>query len=190
MFVRPGNVSSAPHWESSHKRDPRATQDLDFFTSIGHGNVGAARDSFERAVEHRGWEVRRIRDAPTFCRLMLSGPEDLIVDIAVDSPPGRQPTVTFVGPTYDPEELAGRKVIALFDRAEARDFADVHDLAQRFGKNLLLERAAEVDAGFDMQVFAEMLRTLSRFIDADVPVDDVGKVRQFFASWVDELKMR
>jgi len=35
------------------------------------------------------------------------------------------PTVSLVGPTYDPEELAGRKVIALIDRAEARDFADV-----------------------------------------------------------------
>lgn len=37
-----------------------------------------------------------------------------------------------VGPTFDPEELAGRKLTALFDRAAARDFADVFVLAQRF----------------------------------------------------------
>jgi predicted nucleotidyltransferase component of viral defense system len=35
------------------------------------------------------------------------------------------------GPTFALEELAGRKLLALFDRAEARDFADVYDIAQR-----------------------------------------------------------
>ena len=43
------------------------------------------------------------------------------------------------------EELAGRKLLALFDRAEARDFADVYDIAQRYDIGLLLERAAQID---------------------------------------------
>ena len=54
-----------------------------------------------------------------------------------------------VGPTYALDELAGRKLVALFDRAEARDFTDVYALAARFGTDTLLSRAAEVDAGFD-----------------------------------------
>jgi hypothetical protein len=37
----------------------RATQDLDFFTSMGHGDASTARDSFERTVVHRGWKVNR-----------------------------------------------------------------------------------------------------------------------------------
>lgn len=170
---------------------PRATQDLDFFTSIGRGDVVAARDGFEQVARDRGWTVRRIREAATFCRLVVEGPdEELLVDIAVDSPPGLPPVVSLVGPTYDPEELAGRKVIALFDRAEARDFVDVHALAQRYGKPLLLQRAAGVDAGFDVQVFTQMLASLDRFTDADVPSDDVGALRRFFAVWRDELRRR
>ena len=170
---------------------PRATQDLDFFTSLGRGDVAAARDGLEQVARARGWTVRRIREAATFCRLVVQGPEEeLLVDIAVDSPPGRPPVVSLVGPTYDPEELAGRKVIALFDRAEARDFVDVHALAHRYGKPLLLRRAAEVDAGFDVQVFTQMLASLERFTDADVPSDDVAALRQFFVAWRDELRRR
>ena len=45
------------------------------------------------------------------------------------------------------------------ERAEAREFADVYVLAQRYGKELLLARAAAVDAGFDPAILASMLRT-------------------------------
>jgi hypothetical protein len=34
--------------------------------------------------------------------------------------------VTAAGPTLAPEELAGHKLLALFDRAAARDFADIY----------------------------------------------------------------
>ncbi len=167
----------------------RATQDLDFFTSAGEGDVAAARDSLEQVARDHGWTVRRVRVAPTFCRLVVSGrEEELLVDIAVDSPPGLPPVVSLAGPTYDPEELAGRKVLALFDRAEARDFVDVYALAHRYGKPLLLERAAEVDVGFDIQVFMQMLGSFDRFKDTDVPFDDVGALRRFFAAWHDELR--
>jgi hypothetical protein len=81
-------------------------------------------------------------------------------------------------------------VIALFDRAEARDFVDVYALAHRYGKQLLLERATEVDAGFDVQVFTQMLESFDRFRDADVPSDDMQTLRRFFAAWRDELRGR
>ena len=57
-------------------------------------------------------------------RLHISGAEELIVEFAIDSDAGRTAVVSIVGPTFDPEELAGRKLVALFSRAEARDFAD------------------------------------------------------------------
>jgi len=57
--------------------------------------------------------------------------------------------VTAAGPTLAPEELAGHKLLALFDRAAARDFADVYWLARRFGTGVLLARATQIDAGFD-----------------------------------------
>jgi len=64
----------------------------------------------------------------------------------VHAPPDFPASDTAAGPTLAPEELAGHKLLALFDRAAARDFVDVYLLAQRFGKQVLLARAAELRA--------------------------------------------
>ncbi|WP_116206541.1 nucleotidyl transferase AbiEii/AbiGii toxin family protein [Amycolatopsis circi] len=120
----------------------RPTQDLDFFASPGHGDIPAARNALESAAKARGWQVARIRDSATFCRLVVRGPENLVVDLALDAAPNLPPTLTFLGPTFDREELAGRKVVALFDRAEARDFTDVYALSATYPKDFLLTRAA------------------------------------------------
>ena len=100
--------------------------------------------------------------------------------------------MSIVGPTFDPQELAGRKLAALFDRAEVRDFADVFVLAKRFGRQVLLDRAAEIDRGFDTGVLAVMMRTLDRFADAEIPTDEVSaeELRAFFAAWADDLDQR
>ena len=119
----------------------RPTEDLDFFGERGRADVAAARDQLEAAAVARGWTITRVQDSGTFVRLHLSGDGEVIVDLAIDVAANRPPVVTIVGPTFDPEELAGRKLAALFSRAEARDFADVYVLAQRFSKELLLERA-------------------------------------------------
>lgn len=97
--------------------------------------------------------------------------------------------VSIVGPTFDPEELAGRKLVALFDRAEARDFADVFVLAQRFGKEVLMQRAGEADFGFDRGVLSTMMLTIARFNDDELPLppEMAGEVRQFFRDWAREL---
>ena len=138
----------------------------------------------------RNWRVHRVRDTPTFCRLVVHGQEDLVVDLALDAPPSRPPTASIAGPTFGPEELAGRKVVALFDRAEARDFTDVFVLAARYSKSVLPARATEVDAGFSTEVFGEMLGTLARFAADELPIaaDQVEQVRLFFAEWAAELR--
>jgi hypothetical protein len=46
-----------------------------------------------------------------------------VTDLAVDTLPDFPASTTTAGPTLAPEELAGRKLLALFDRAAARDFA-------------------------------------------------------------------
>lgn len=91
--------------------------------------------------------IRRLHDSVNFVRLHVTGTEELIVEFAIDSADGRPPVISIVGPTFDPEELAGRKLVALFRRAEARDFADVYVLAQRFDRTTLLQRAHEVPIG-------------------------------------------
>ena len=131
-----------------------------------------------------------IHDSPTFCRLVVTDRDDeVLVDLAVDSPPHLPPTMTLLGPTLAPLELAGRKLLALFDRAEARDFADVYVLAERFGQEALLNEASAADPGFDEQVLAQMMRTLDRFSDDEIPAsaEVVPEIRPFFARWAEEL---
>jgi predicted nucleotidyltransferase component of viral defense system len=141
----------------------RPTEDLDFFQSAT--SVTVARDALEAAATGRHWTVTRVRDHESFARLQIEASETVLVDLCMDSPPIRSPVVTVAGPTFAPDELAGRKVIALFDRAEARDFADVFDLLRRYGKDELLALAREVDGGFHHAVFADMLRSIERHDD-------------------------
>jgi hypothetical protein len=60
-----------------------------------------------------------------------------------------------------PRDLAARKTLALFGRAEPRDFANVYELAGRFRRDRLLAWAAGDDPGFDLRVFGEMLAALT-----------------------------
>jgi hypothetical protein len=108
----------------------------------------------------------------------------------LDATPGHPPVASIAGPTLDPAELAGRKVIALFDRAAARDFVDVFVLSTSFGKDELLRLATEVDAGFDPQVLADMFDMLNRYTDRDLSLGrvDPPAVRQFFTDWADEIR--
>lgn len=171
----------------------RPTQDLDLFTAPGRGVVLDALTALESAATARGWSVRRVKVAETFARVVVSadaGDASVLVDLAVDATPERPPTMSLAGPTLDPDELAGRKVVALFDRAEARDFADVHALAARYGTEGLLELAAVVDAGFDVAIFADMLDSLARFTDDEIPAadGDAPAVRRFAADWAARLR--
>ena len=171
-----------------HGLTQRPTQDLDLFTK-NQGGVAAARGELETAAIARGWSVTCVRESATFCRLLVHGDDELVVDLALDAPPNEPPTVSAVGPTFAPAELAGRKLLALFDRAAARDFADVYALSKRFSTTELIRRATEVDAGFDTEVLAQMIGNLGRFADKDIPVEgaEVADLRAFFAVWAAEL---
>ena len=170
----------------------RPTRDLDFFTRPGAGDVREARDEFVVAAEHCGWDVELGRDGPTYCRLTVRGAEDpqpLELDLAVDSGPSQPPSASIVGPTFAPAELAGRKVVALFDRAADRDFVDVFALSARFDKTSLLDLARQLDAGFNVRVFVEMIDMLNKYQDVDLEQGevDVPALRAFFRQWRAEL---
>ena len=106
-----------------------------------------------------------IQSSESFARIHLVGSEEVLVDIAIDVAARHLPVVTIVGPTFNSEELAGRKLLALYDRAEARDFVDVFVLCEVFGKDLILARAAEIEGSVDRSSLAEMMGAISRFTD-------------------------
>ena len=91
--------------------------------------------------------------------VIRSADNGVLIDLAVNAPPDLPASATPAGPTLAPEELAGNKLLALFDRAAARDFADIYILARRFGKEALLARANVVVAPAAVQnvLFIEMV---------------------------------
>ena len=168
----------------------RPTHDLDFFGHPRGSTVAEAAAQLETACAVLRWRTDRVQSGETFARLHITAPQgEVLVDLAIDAGASRPPVMSVVGPTFDLEELAGRKLLALFDRAEARDFADVYVLAQRFGTETLIAQAAGVDRGFDRAVLAEMIRRLDRYIDSELPTtEDPALLREFFARWANTLR--
>ena len=97
-----------------------------------------------------------------------------------------------LGPTFDPLEHAARKALAVFDRAEARDFVELYRLSTPFTKAEILALAQALDLGFDEGVFAQSLRSISRFRDNALPCEPshASIVRSFANDWANELEHR
>ncbi len=146
----------------------RPAEDLDFFAAPERGRVPAARDAPEAAARDRGWSTERIHDGDTFCRLIIRGDHGgVLADLAVNAPPDLPASVTAAGPALAPEELAGPRLLALSGRAAAR-----------------------IGAGFDAKVLADMIATLDRFTDSEIPVPDslsAAELRTFDTTWRSEL---
>lgn len=168
----------------------RPTEDLDLFTAKSTTGVTAAGDAFESACAQQGWTIERIHDVDTFRRIKVDAAgQELLVDLAVDSPPLGTPIATGIGPTYPPEELAARKLLALFDRAAARDFVDVAAISETVELGDLVTKAREVDGGFDLDVLIQMLAGINRIEDEQLRQlgADPTAIRAFFRAWAEDL---
>ena len=173
----------------AHGLTNRPTQDLDFVGSSNTETADAVAEQFVRAAESYGIETHVIQTGDTFTRLIITDHTQLVIDFAIDAPPILDPVITDAGPTFAPEELAARKLTALFGRAEARDFTDVFMLCRRFPKSLLIEHAKQLDLGFNELELATAIRSIRRFQPADFPIDheDVEAMTQFFLAWAETL---
>jgi len=149
----------------------RSTRDLDFF-----GLTTAAVDMLvpvvEDALRAAGLTVEHVQRSTGFARLLVERDGEVTeVDIAADArlfpaQPGH------LAPTLSGEELAVDKVLAIFGRAEARDFEDLMALEPRYGFDRLCELAAEKDRGFLPEVLAEMLGHFGRLRRDEFELDD------------------
>ena len=88
---------------------------------------------------------------------------------------------------FGPSAVAVDQLLALFGRAEARDFVDLMSVADRYGLDPLFDLAAEKDHGFDARVFAEMLGRIDRLPRAAFPLDDTryDELQVAVATWKD-----
>lgn len=96
------------------------------------------------------------------------------------------------GPTFAPLEIAARKLTALWDRAAPRDFVDVYQLAQHFGRQVVLETARPIDAGIVPSLLADVMSQLRHNADGDLRLDpdvtDISALREFYTDWILQLR--
>jgi nucleotidyltransferase AbiEii toxin of type IV toxin-antitoxin system len=87
-----------------------------------------------------------------------------------------------LGAVLSLEELAADKLLALFGRAEARDFVDVYLLSARLGIDRMLGLAKEKDAGFDQYVLATTIDAIERHRreEFDVRDEEYERLRTFY----------
>ena len=167
----------------------RPTKDLDFFGTMNNTPLRDVIDRFTSTAKSRGWSVTEVQYSDDFARLVLKDEESLVVDFGIDSPPIAPSYLSEIGPTFAPEELAGRKLLALFDRAEARDFADIFALRSKIDKETLVSRARQLDNGFDIEVFSVVIRSVSRFDPEDFHPEESAfpAIVEHFHTWANDL---
>ena len=165
----------------------RGTRDLDFF-----GLSAAAVDRLvpvaEQALRRSGFDVERVLSGTGFARLVVQGfGEQTEVDLAADARLFPAELGRAGIPLLSSEELAVDKVLAVFGRAEARDFIDLMAMETQFDLGRLFTLAAEKDPGFDPRVFADVVGRVSRLSRAEFPIDDqtYEKLEQVVTRWRD-----
>lgn len=165
----------------------RTTRDLDLFTEESR-HIATLHEALASELTARGLDATVISATETFVRLEVDDPgsdERIEVDLGVDVRMAA-PVTTDVGRVLSIDELAADKMLALYGRAELRDFLDVADLLARFPKERLVELAVAKDVGFSLARFAESLAALHRFPDADWEAH--GAERERFTRIFDEWR--
>lgn len=172
----------------------RLTRDLDAFIAAQPGNppgdVGPLATSFSAALTAEGWTIQLVRDHVTFARLLatLDG-ETIEIDLAVGSPP-LFPLQQVDGiPALTAGDLAARKVLAILDRTEGRDFTDLWALSTRLGRAECIAWAQQLDSGVSGHDIAEAFTRLERLGDEELPCAPLERtaVRTWFDGWVGDL---
>jgi len=171
----------------------RTTRDIDAFVAgrpgAVPGDVLPLSVDLTAALTEADWAVTRVRSHTTFARLVAArGESSVEIDLAVDSPP-LFPILHIHGlPVLAPQDLAARKVLAILDRAEGRDFTDLHSLSLKLGREETVSWARQLDAGVTLAAIADGFDKIQRLTDADLPTGQPATVRASFAQWSTELR--
>nr|WP_233625520.1 nucleotidyl transferase AbiEii/AbiGii toxin family protein [Actinoplanes sp. ATCC 53533] len=150
-----------------------------------------------RRISRDGYAVEVVQQFETFARLAVTDSatpdRPYKVELAANwrSLP---PVMMDIGPVLHIDDVVAGKMSALFTRAEPRDFLDVDAAVStgRYDRRQLLELAEQADAGFDRQIFADLLAMLQRYPDRrfasyNAAPDHIAAMRERFAQWRDDL---
>ncbi|CAN5251456.1 hypothetical protein BH23ACT9_BH23ACT9_22390 [soil metagenome] len=159
----------------------RDTRDLDLFVH-DLSAVRAASDAFVARATTNGWTVEVLRSGPAFSKLLVGdGTDSVQMELGYDYRwlPADD---SDLGPVLSIAELGVDKLLALFGRAEARDFVDVFHLAELLGIGTMVDNASQKDPGFDPYHLAVNLDLMDRHARDAFQVEDdtLTAMREFF----------
>jgi len=170
----------------------RPTRDIDAFIAaqpgIDHGNVQPLAEELAAALASNGWTTHIVRSHVTFARLEATRQGTIVeIDLAVDSPLLFPIRMIDGLPALASQDLAARKILAILDRAEGRDFTDLHTLSQQYQRDEIIAWAQQLDAGLTTSAIAHSFAHLDRLDDNELPTGEPDVVREVFADWTLEL---
>lgn len=93
-------------------------------------------------------------------------------------------------PTLAPQDLAARKVLAVLDRADGRDFTDLWTLAREHGQTETIAWVRQLDDGVTASQIAAAFDQLARLRAGELPCESLDRpiVREWFTTWSEHLR--
>jgi predicted nucleotidyltransferase component of viral defense system len=193
-FALGGGISLIAHGITS-----RPTKDIDLFTNRD-GAVAAAADAVEATLREEGFQVERVERFGDLAEVW-EGLTDDLAEWIVTEPGGsgvmlqmanvdraRDPVTMSFGPVLHVEDAVGRKVVALAERAEVRDYVDVAAALARYAPDQLIGFARRTEPGLTDRELADAGRRLDQLGDGEftrygLSQPDVAARRKRFAAW-------
>lgn len=176
----------------------RYSYDLDLFTGAPELLTPFAH-VLEQRARRRHLPVQVIRRFETFVEYVYTGEDEFRIQLAVDNPFRLAPPVLsrYGVLVNDWDDLCVDKLLAFYGRSEPRDTVDEHCILERMDLDLLLERAALKDPGFDPYWLAVACQRVSTFPNdiADwgvrllIPLE-AAVIKAYFQSLADMLMLR
>jgi hypothetical protein len=169
----------------------RPSEDVDLFTIWDRrGEFDTAASAIVAAYQSAGLRVEAERRHDTFLRLTVSdGEQTAKVELGIDLR-ANEPVRISIGPVLHPDDAVANKIMALYERALARDFIDIDAVLRsgRYDEAALLRLAERSDITFDRAVFADALAVVEQLDDDDfaqygVVGAQLDELRQRFAQW-------
>jgi hypothetical protein len=162
----------------------RPTEDLDAFSNHAK-DIGTIADRVAKSLRREGFAVAADRTSESFARFVVTTgryrQSALKVELGFDTL--LFPVVTTaLGECASVRELGANKMLAAFARHQPRDLSDIYDLASLLPVRQMLDDAQQKDHGFDIAIFAEMIRRTIQTPNELWPVTtDVAATRTFIA---------
>jgi predicted nucleotidyltransferase component of viral defense system len=176
----------------------RRSNDLDFFTNTEELILPLSQ-KLEASLIKEGFKIERLRGFHSFVELSVSSDNDsTVIHFGLDSPfRFEQPSDFDEIPGIKVDSLidiATNKLLALFGRAELRDFIDIYFLVKKhFNKVELVEKAAQKDPGFDLYWLGIAMERINDFTDDSPDLHLLARsctmndLKAFFRNWKKDI---